>query len=77
MLGITSGITPSAAYLASTASTRTDGGIAGNGSPASSITSISADRSLPLTTSWLDAALAGLRLDVGHHAVDERLGAGR
>ena len=47
---MTIGMTPSAAYLARISSTRTDGGMAGNGRPGISITSISADRSLPLTT---------------------------
>ena len=50
-LGITSGMTPSAAYFASATSTRTAGGIAGYGSPSSGMTSMIAVRSLPLTTS--------------------------
>ena len=51
MLGMTIGITPKAAYFASTSSTRTAGGIAGYGRPVNSMMSISALRSLPLTTS--------------------------
>jgi hypothetical protein len=52
MLGMTSGITPNAAYLASIKSTRAAGGIAGKGMPVSSMMSIKADMSLPLTTSF-------------------------
>ena len=60
MLGITIGITPSTAYLARIVSTRSDGGIAGNGNPGRSITAISADRSLPLTTIWLTPPSPGM-----------------
>ena len=48
---MTIGITPRAAYFASTTSTRTDGGMAAYGIPGSSMMSISADMSLPITTS--------------------------
>ena len=51
MLGITIGITPKAAYFDNTSSTRIAGGMAGYGMPGSSMKSISADRSLPFTTS--------------------------
>src|SRR4051794_31823017 len=58
-LGMTSGTTPNAAYLATATSTRSAGGIAGYGSPSSGMTSISAVRSLPLTTSVDVVPLSG------------------
>ena len=70
-LGITSGTTPNAAYFASATSTRTAGGIAGYGSPSSGMMSITAVRSLPLTTSVDGRAAVGADLVVGHHAVDQ------
>ncbi len=60
MLGMTSGMTPSAAYLARIVSTRSDGGSAGNGRPGSSMMLISALRSLPLITIWLTPPSPGI-----------------
>ena len=51
MLGMITGVSPRTAYLARMSAMRASAGIAGNGSPFSSINPMSAVRSTPVTVS--------------------------